>query len=111
MMHICVMSSHKNLYGHLILGVNTLYRCFCLSKLFSMVGKGLNQGALSGLGMSLARVRVKTHYTPYSAQVCTELHLQVGGEVAPFVSLYILTINVYLNEYPIYLLYLFSPCT
>ncbi len=43
MTHICVMSSHKNLYEGLILGVNTLYRLFCFSKLFPMVGKGLNR--------------------------------------------------------------------
>ncbi len=30
--------AHKNLYGGLILGVNTLYRFFCF---FNMVGKGL----------------------------------------------------------------------
>ncbi len=42
MMHICVMSSHKNLYGGLILGVNTLYRLICFFKLFPMVGKGLS---------------------------------------------------------------------
>ncbi len=41
MTHICVMSSHKNLYGGLIPGVNTLYRLFCFFKLFPMVGKGL----------------------------------------------------------------------
>ena len=29
--------------GGLILGVNTLYRLFCLLKLFLMVGKGLTQ--------------------------------------------------------------------
>ncbi len=42
--YICVMSSLKpiRLYmGGLILGVNTLYRFFCFSKLFPMVGKGL----------------------------------------------------------------------
>ncbi len=41
---ICVVSSHKahkNLYGGLILGVNTLYRLFCFFKLFPKVGKGL----------------------------------------------------------------------
>ncbi len=32
---------HKNLYGGLILGVNTLYSLFCFFKLFPMVGKGL----------------------------------------------------------------------
>ncbi len=32
---------HKNSYGGLILGVNTLYRLFCFFKLFPMVGKGL----------------------------------------------------------------------
>ncbi len=32
---------HKNLYGGLILGVNTLYRLFCFFKLFPVVGKGL----------------------------------------------------------------------
>ncbi len=32
---------HKNLYGGLILGVNTLYRLLCFFKLFPMVGKGL----------------------------------------------------------------------
>ncbi len=41
MTHICVMSSHKNLYGGLILGVNTLCMLFCFFKLFTMVGKGL----------------------------------------------------------------------
>ncbi len=44
MTRIRVISSHlpiKNLYGELILGVNTLYRLFCFFKLFSMVGKGL----------------------------------------------------------------------
>ncbi len=41
MTHICVMISHKNLYGGLILGVNTLYRLFCFFKLFPMVGKQL----------------------------------------------------------------------
>ncbi len=35
--------AHKNLYGSLILGVNTLYRFFCFFKLFPMVGKGLNE--------------------------------------------------------------------
>ena len=30
-----------NLYGGLILGVNTLYRLFCFFKLFLMDGKGL----------------------------------------------------------------------
>ncbi len=38
------MSSHKPIIiymGGLILGVNTLYRLFCFSKLFPMVGKGL----------------------------------------------------------------------
>ncbi len=30
-----------NLYGDLILGVNTLYRLFCYFKLFFMVSKGL----------------------------------------------------------------------
>ena len=34
MTHICVMSSHMNLYG----GFNTLYRLFCFFKLFLMVG-------------------------------------------------------------------------
>ncbi len=32
--------AHKNLYGGLILGTNTLYRLFCF-KLFPMVGRGL----------------------------------------------------------------------
>ncbi len=33
--------AHKNIYGGLILGINTLYRLFCFNKLFPMVGKGL----------------------------------------------------------------------
>ncbi len=41
MTHICVMNSHKNLYG----GFNTLYRLFCFFKLFSMVRKGLKPGS------------------------------------------------------------------
>ncbi len=44
MTHIRVMSSHKPIRIYmecLILGVNTLYRLFCFSKLFAMVGKGL----------------------------------------------------------------------
>ncbi len=46
MTHICVMSSHKPIricMGGLILGVNTLYRLFCIFKLFTIVGKGLNK--------------------------------------------------------------------
>ncbi len=34
--HICVMSTHKNLYGGLILGVNTLYRLFCLIPIYQV---------------------------------------------------------------------------
>ncbi len=44
MIHICVMSSHKPIriyMGGLILGGNTLYRLFCVFKLFPMVGKGI----------------------------------------------------------------------
>ncbi len=44
MMHICVMSSHKPVRIYmvgLILGINTLYRLFCVFKLFPMVDKGL----------------------------------------------------------------------
>ncbi len=33
--------NHKNLYGGLTLGVNTLYRLFCFFNLFPIVGKGL----------------------------------------------------------------------
>ncbi len=41
--HIRIMSSHKNLYGGLILGVNTLYKLFCFVKPFPMVSKGLKE--------------------------------------------------------------------
>ncbi len=44
MTRIYVMSYHKPIQIYmvgLILGVNTLYRLFCLFKLFPMVGKGL----------------------------------------------------------------------
>ncbi len=57
---------HKNVYGGLILGVNTLYRLFCIFNLFPMVAKGLNPKtglkSWGGLGTRLPRRRCLAHW-------------------------------------------------
>ncbi len=50
--------------GGLILGVNTLYRIFCVFKLFPMVGKGLIENGMKWLITLLKMV----HYC--STRVC-----------------------------------------
>ncbi len=61
-----VMSSHKPLYGGLILGVNTLYRLFSF-KLFPMVGKKLKSTKLMILipvGRTSQVSRITSHFCP-----------------------------------------------
>ncbi len=43
MTQICVMSSHELIRIYMGVCINTLYRLFCLFKLFPLVGKGLNK--------------------------------------------------------------------
>ena len=54
-----------NLYGGLILGVNTLYRLFCLFKLFLMVGKGLKLTQLTGQYDNYSFLTVGMHETQF----------------------------------------------
>ncbi len=72
MVHICVVSSHKPIRIYmvgLILGVNTLYRLFCLFKLFPMVGKGLMANDSPAIAGSIATSDQKEIYKTGGTQI------------------------------------------
>ncbi len=84
-----------NLYGGLILGVNTLYRLFCFFKLFPMVSKGLIAERLSARQLILHRVSAGVCIYIY---VCVTLRnailLRAAHAVAAVPALLLLTSHV-----------------
>ncbi len=73
--------AHKNLYGGLILGVNTLYRLFCYFKLFPKVDPLLTIGNSLKKQKSLYKVltpSIKPHINSYGHMGAHDAYMHQG---------------------------------